>query len=692
MFSMNTIAETKGKDKVANPLLATWNTPFQTPPFEQFKPEHYVPAFKEIIATAKKQVDDIVASKAAPTFENTIVALEHSGEDLERVANVFFNLNSAETNEQLQAVAREVAPLLSDFSNDINLNPALFAKVKAVYDRRSSLKLDDEQQMLLEKTYKGFVRSGANLDEKGKERFRQISKELSDLSLQFDENLLAETNGFVLHIPSEADLAGIPEGVREMAKGIAQSKNLDGWAFDLSMPSYMAFMKYADNRELREKLFRAYGSRGFQDNKYNNQEIVAKTVNLRLEMVKLLGYNTYADYVLEERMAQSADKVNGLLNQLLKASQPAGKKEVDEVTAFAKESGASFELQRWDWSYYSEKLKDKKYSVNDELVKPYFQLEKVRDGVLSLAGKLYGISFKKNASIPVYNKDVEAYEVYDKDGKFLSVLYMDYYPRAGKNGGAWMTNYRSQYNDGKKDVRPVVSLVFNFNKPTESRPSLLTFGELETFLHEFGHGLHGMFANGKYASLSGTSVYRDFVELPSQIMENWAVEKEFLDMFAEHYQTGEKIPQDLINKIKQSANFQAGYASLRQLSFGLLDMAWHSQAAPFTGNMIDFERNATAATDVLPAVDGTAISPAFAHIFAGGYAAGYYGYKWAEVLDADAYSLFKKNGIFDTKTAQSFRDNVLSKGGTLHPMKLYVKFRGQEPTVDALLERSGLKN
>ena len=597
---MSTIAETKEKDKVANPLLVEWNTPFQTPPFEQFKPEHYVPAFKEIIAKAKKHVDNIVASKAAPTFENTIVALERSSEDLERVANVFFNLNSAETSEQLQAVAREVAPMLSDFSNDISLNPKLFAKVKAVYDKRSTLKLDDEQQMLLEKTYKGFVRSGANLDEKSKERYRQISKELSDLSLQFDENVLAETNGFVLHITNEADLAGLPEGAREMAKGIAQSKNLEGWAFDLSMPSYMAFMKYADKRELREKLFKAYGSRGFQDNKYNNQQIVAKTVNLRLEMAQLLGYKSYADYVLEERMAQSADKVNGLLKQLLNASLPAGKKEVEEVAQFAKESGASFELQRWDWTYYSEKLKDKKYSVSDELIKPYFQLEKVRDGVLNLASKLYGITFKKNAGIPVYNKDVEAYEVYDKDGKLLSVLYMDYYPRASKNGGAWMTNYRSQYNDGKKDVRPVVSLVFNFNKPTESRPSLLTFGELETFLHEFGHGLHGMFANGKYASLSGTSVYRDFVELPSQIMENWAVEKEFLDSFACHYQTGEKIPQDLINKIKESSNFQAGYASLRQLSFGLLDMAWHSQVAAFTGSVIDFERTATACATTPP--------------------------------------------------------------------------------------------
>lgn len=692
LTSICTFAKTKEKDKVMNPLLTNWSTPYQTPPFELFKPDHFVPAFKDIIERSKKQVDKIVASKDEPTFENTVVALERGGEELEKVANVFFNLNSAETSPELQAVAREVAPMLSDFSNDINLNAGLFAKVKKVYDNRNRFKLTPEQRMLLEKTFKGFVRSGANLDPKSKERYREITKQLSELSLQFEENLLAETNGFVLNITNEADLAGIPESIREMAKSIAQSKNMGGWAFDLSMPSFVSFMKYAENRDLREKLFRAYNMRGFQKNKYDNQEILIKTANLRLEEAKLLGYKTYADFVLEERMAQSPAKVNGLLTQLLNASVPASKKEVEEVAAFAKESGANFEIQRWDWAFYSEKLKDKKYSVNDELIRPYFPLEKVREGVFALVNKLYGITFKSNASIPVYNKDVEAYEVFDKDGKFLSVLFMDYFPRASKSGGAWMTNYRSQFKENGKDVRPVVSLVFNFTKPTETRPALLNFNELETFLHEFGHGLHGMFANSTYSSLSGTNVYRDFVELPSQIMENWAVEKEFLDMFAGHYQTGEKIPQELVNKIKESANFQAGYVSLRQLSFGLLDMAWHSQASAYNGSVVDFERAATKATDILPAVDGTAISPAFAHIFSGGYAAGYYGYKWAEVLDADAYSLFKKKGIFDAKTAQSFRENILSKGGTEHPMTLYIKFRGQEPSIDALLERSGLKN
>lgn len=674
-----------------NPLLKVWNTPFETPPFDQIKVEHYVPAFKVAIERAKRNVEKITNSKSKPTFENTIVALETGSEELDRISNVFFNLNSAETSPELQAVAREVAPMLSDFSNDISLNSELFKRVKKVYEDKDKLHLNPEEKMLLEKTYKGFIRSGANLDEKSKLRYREITKKLSELTLKFEENLLAETNGYVLQITNEADLAGIPEGVREMAKGIAKSKDMEGWAFDLSMPSYVSFMKYAENRDLREKFYRAYNVRGYQKNQNNNEEILKDISNLRLEVANLLMYRSYANYVLEERMAQTPAKVNQLLNQLLEASLPAGQKEVAEVNAFAKESGANFDVQRWDWAFYSEKLKDKKYSVNDELIKPYFPLEKVREGVFMLVNKLYGITFKKNSAIPVYNKDVEAYEVFDKNGNFLSVLYMDYYPRATKSGGAWMTNFRSQCKKSGKDVRPVVSLVFNFTKPTETRPSLLNFGEVRTFLHEFGHGLHGMFANSTYSSLSGTSVYRDFVELPSQILENWGAEKEFLDLFAGHYQTGEKIPQELIDKIKASANFQAGYASLRQLSFGLLDMAWHSQVSPYYGDVADFERKATAETDILPAVNGTSISTAFAHIFSGGYAAGYYGYKWAEVLDADAFSLFKKNGIFDSKTAQSFRDNILSKGGTEHPMQLYVKFRGQEPSIDALLERSGLK-
>ena len=691
LLSMANFVQGRDIEKVNNPLLMKWKTPHQTPPFELIKVEHYVPAFKAILEIAKVKVDDIVNSKQAPSFDNTILALEKSGEDLERVANVFFNLNAAETSPELQAVAREVAPMLSDFSNDINLNAKLFERVKAVYEAKAMLALTPEQEMLLEKTYKGFVRSGANLSEQSKERYREISRQLSDLSLTFDENLLSETNSFVLHIENEADLSGIPSVVKEMAKGIAASKNLNGWAFDLSMPSYVSFMKYADNRELREKLYKAYNSRAYHGNATDNQEIAIKTANLRLEMANLLGYKNFADYVLEERMAQSVDKVNTLLNQLLIASLPAGKQEVKEVTAFANASGANFEIQRWDWAYYSEKLKDKKYSVNDELIRPYFPIEKVRNGVFELTTRLYGITYKKSNDIPVYHKDVEAYEVFDKDGKFLSVLYMDYFPRASKNGGAWMTNYRSQFKDNGQDIRPVISLVFNFTKPTETRPSLLNFGEVETFLHEFGHALHGIFANGSYSSLSGTNVYRDFVELPSQIMENWAVEKEFLDLFAGHYETGEKIPQELIEKIKESSNFQAGYASLRQLSFGLLDMAWHSQHALITGNVMDFERSAIKETEILPVVEGTASTPAFAHIFAGGYAAGYYGYKWAEVLDADAFSLFKQNGIFDSKTAESFRQNILSKGGSEHPMKLYLNFRGQEPSIDALLKRSGLK-
>lgn len=689
---MTTPAESLENEYMMNPLLTPWSTPHQTPPFEQIKPEHYLPAFREIIEKTKQQVDDIVASEAAPTFENTVEALERSGEELEVLANLFFNLNSAETSPELQAVAREVAPLLSDFSNDINLNAGLFTKVKQVYECRNELNLTSEQEMLLVKSYKGFVRSGANLDDRSKERYREITKQLSELSLQFEEQLLAETNGYIMHITSLDELSGIPESVLEMASDIARSKDLEGWAFDLSMPSFLSFMKYAENRTLREKLFRAYNMRGFQNNANNNTEVLVKTVNLRFEMARLLGYDTYADFVLEERMAESPDRVGDLLKQLLEASLPAGMREVEEVATLAKESGAEFELQRWDWAFYSEKLKDKKFSVNDELIRPYFPLEKVREGVFELARRLYGITFKGNSSLPTYHTDVESYEVFDKDGKFLSVLYMDYFPRSSKSGGAWMTNYRSQFVKDGKDVRPVVSLVFNFTKPTETRPSLLSFNELETFLHEFGHGLHGMLASCTYASLSGTNVYRDFVELPSQIMENWAVQKEFLDIFAGHYESGEKIPQELINKIKESANFQAGYASLRQLSFGLLDMAWHTQVSTFDGNIVDFERKATQSTNILPPVDGTAISTAFAHIFSGGYAAGYYGYKWAEVLDADAFSLFQKNGIFDAKTAQLFRDEILSKGGTEHPMKLYLKFRGEEPSIDPLLKRSGLKN
>ncbi len=678
--------------KNENPLLTEFNTPFGTPPFDQIKPEHYVPAIDSAISEARKEVDAIVANQDAPAFQNTIEALDRSGKQLGVITNILFNLNSAETDTTLQKIVREVSPKLTDFGNDINLNPELFLRVKAVYDVKDSLNLTVEQTTLLEKTYRGFVSSGANLDEAGKEKFRAISRELSDLSLQYDENLLAETNGYTLNITDSAKLSGLPAGFVEALAMAAKEQGKEGWVVTLHAPLYIPFMKYADDRDLRRELFVAYNSRCFKGDQYDNQKVLKRIVELRLEMAKLLGFETYADIVLEDRMAEKYEKVNQFLTDLLAASVPAAKAEVAEVEEFAKTLGFSGKLERWDWSYYSEKLKNSKYSFNEEELKPYFQLEKVRDGIFMLANKLYGLSFQPNTNIPVYHSDVTAYEVYDESGRFLSVLYLDFFPRAGKSGGAWMTSFRSQYRNEKgEDVRPFISVVCNFTKPTESAPSLLTFDEVTTFLHEFGHALHGMLSDVTYSSLSGTSVYRDFVELPSQIMENWAVEKEFLDLFASHYQTGEKLPAELIQKIIDSQNYLAGYMSVRQLSFGIIDMAWHTLKAPYTGDVNAFERKAMAATETFPEVKGTNFSTAFSHIFAGGYAAGYYSYKWAEVLDADAYSVFKERGIFNKEVAKSFRENVLSKGGSEHPMVLYKRFRGQEPTVDALLVRSGLK-
>ena len=686
-----TVYNLQNEVKETNPLLAEWNTPYQTPPFPEIKHEHFIPAIDAALKEAKDEVDVVIDSTDKPTFQNTIVALEVAGENLERIANVLYNLNSAETDDTIQAIAREVSPKLSEFSNYVSLNEQLFGKVKEVYGQKENLNLTSEDLQLLEKKYIGFVRSGANLEGEDKKRYAEITTELSKLSLQFGENVLAETNAYQLLITDKNDLAGIPESECEEAAQAAKSKEKEGWLFTLQGPSFVGFMKYADNQKLRETMYRAYTSRGFQQNDKNNEDVIRKTVNLKLEKAKLLGFKNHAEYVLAERMAENPKRVNDFLDQLHAASRPAAQKDYAEVQEFAKSQGLTGELQRWDWSYYSEKLKNENYGFDEQQVKPYFQLEKVRDGVFDLATRLYGLTFKENKEIPVYHPEANAYEVYDQDGSFLSVLYLDFFPRESKNGGAWMNDLRAESNVNGKAIRPIITVVCNFTKPTETKPSLLTFNEVTTLLHEFGHALHGMLAKTIYPSQSGTNVYRDFVELPSQVMENWATQKEWLDLFAVHYETGEKIPAELVQKLINAENFQAGYASERQLSFGMNDMAWHSITEPMTRDIVEFEQKAIAPTELFNPVAGSCLSTAFSHIFAGGYAAGYYGYKWAEVLDADAFSQFKKNGIFDKVTATSFRKNILEKGGTEHPMKLYVAFRGQEPSIEPLLERSGLK-
>ncbi len=674
-----------------NPLMIDFNTHLQAVPFDKIKPEHYRPAFDNAIEEARVELDKIIKSSRKPTFENTIEALERSGYRLKRVSAVFFNINSAETNKEIQEIAQDVSPKLTAYYNDITLNEDLFKKVKQVYDDRENLKLDTEQQKLLEDTYKSFIRNGANLSPEAKTEYRKVTTDLSTLSLKFEENLLAETNAFNMNLTNEGDLAGLPEYVKEAAAQEAKSRNMQGWVFTLKAPSYMAFMKYADNRKLREDLFRANSSRCFHNNDKDNQEVIRKIVDYRLRLANLLGFKTYADYVLDEHMAKTPEKVNTFLNELLDASMPVAKKEYGEVQNYARKSGAKFELQRWDWGYYSEKLRNEKFSLSDDMVKPYFKLENVEAGVLGLATKLYGLTFIADTAVPVYHPDVRAYQVFDENKDFIALLYVDFFPREGKQGGAWMTNYREQFTLKGEDFRPHVSLVLNFTKPTDSKPSLLTYDEVRTFLHEFGHSLHSMMSKCNYMSLSGTNVYRDFVELPSQIMENWAEQREWLDEVAVHYQTGEKMPENMLNNILKSRNFNSGYASVRQLSFGIDDMAWHTLTDSLKLSVPEFEQNAMASTELFPKVDGTCFSTAFSHIFDGGYAAGYYGYKWAEVLDADAFSVFKKNGIFDKSTAKSFRDNILSRGGTEDPMVLYKRFRGQEPTVEALLVRNGLK-
>jgi len=674
-----------------NPLLSSFDTLHDTAPFTKIKNEHFMPAFREAIEEARLQIKAIIDNPVTPDFENTIEALESSGRHLDIIRKIFFNLNSAETNDEMQQIAQEIAPLLSEFENDISLNEDLFAKIKSVYENKDRSELDVEQQTLLENTYQGFVRSGANLGAAGKERYRQITSTLSKTGLQFQQNVLAETNAFELHITREEELSGIPEFAREAAALTARKNNKQGWIFTLQHPSYIPFMKYADNRELREKMFRAFSSKGNQGNKYDNKEIIRQIVNLKLEKAILLGHPSHAVFRLKRRMAETPEKVAEFLDQLHQVSRTSALNEFQEVQQFATESGLQGKILRWDWAYYSEKLKNTRYGFNEEEVKPYFQLENVIRGVFGLAKILYGLQLKENREIEVYHPDVKAYEVYNDQGDLTAVLYLDFFPREGKRSGAWMTDYRDQYIEKGKNNRPHISIVTNFTKPTTSKPSLLTFNEVTTLLHEFGHALHGMLSQCRYSETSGTNVFWDFVELPSQMHENWAYEKEWLDSFAVHYETGEKLPEELIRKLIAAKNFQSGYLSERQLSFGMLDMAYYTRREPLTESISDFESKAMTSTELFDPVEGALMSTSFSHIFAGGYDAGYYSYKWAEVLDADAFSVFREKGIFDRATANSFRINILEKGGSEHPMILYKRFRGQEPTVKALLEREGLK-
>ncbi len=675
-------------------IKASLITPFQTPynaaPFLAIENDDYLPTFKEAIKQAKAEIDAIVNNTEEPSFENTIVALDFSGEQLDRISSIFFNLNSAETNETIQKIAQEVSPLLSEFGNDITLNEDLFKRVKAVYDNKNELNLTTEEQTLLDKRYKGFSRNGANLPEDKKEKLREIDKKLSQLSLKFGENVLAETNKFEMLIVDEKDLAGLPEGTIEAAKQLAESKEKEGWLFTLDYPSYIPFVTYADNRELRKKLTLAAGSKAFKGDDLDNQGIVLQIVNLRHERANLLGYKTHAHFVLEERMAQTPEKVLDFSNELLEKAKPAAKKEFENLEKFAKELDNIDQLEKWDGSYYSEKLKQKLFSLDDEQLKPYFKLENVIDGAFTVANKLFDLSFEEIDTIDKYHEDVLTYKVTDKNGDLVSIFYADFFPRSGKRNGAWMTSYKPQYVIDGENSRPHISIVCNFTKPTKSKPSLLTFNEVTTLFHEFGHALHGMLANTTYPSLSGTSVFWDFVELPSQVMENWCYEKEALELFAKHYETGEVIPMDLVEKIKDSASFHQGMQTLRQLSFGLLDMKWHGQDPSNISNVKDFETEAFKDTNLYPKTEETCMSTAFSHIFQGGYSSGYYSYKWAEVLDADAFEYFQEAGIFNKEVATKFKDNVLSQGGTENPMVLYKRFRGQEPKPEALLKRAGL--
>ena len=666
-----------------NPLLAEWNTPHQTPPFDQIKLEHYMPAFETAIAVSRAEVDAIVNNPAKPTFANTILTLEQQGALLDRIGGVFFNLNEADTSDELQAIAIEIQPKLTQLSNDVSLNPELFKRVKYVYEN-PGLFLSKEDKKLLEDTYKGFVRGGANLSEQDKELYRQYTGELSGLTLKFGQNSLAATNAFSYNITDKKLVEELPSFVQEGLAMEAKARGQKGWTVTLKAPSYGPFMTYSSQRAIEEKLWKAYNSRAL-GGEFDNSDNIRKITALRLKIANLLGYECYADYVLDNRMAQNTPTVLSFLEELRSSTIEYAAKDVENIAQYAATLGLEGQLMPWDFGYYSEK-----YAVSDELVKPFLKLDNVIDAVFMLANRLYGLTFTPAENITVYHPDVTAYEVKDNNGEHLAVLYLDFFPRASKRSGAWMTEFRGTSVENGAEVRPLVSLVMNFTKPTETTPSLLTFDELTTFLHEFGHSLHGMLAKGKYESLNGTSVYRDFVELPSQIMENWAYEKEYLDLWAKHYQTGETMPAELIEKIVAAKNYLAAYSNIRQLSFGLTDMAWHTLKEPYTGDVEAFEKASMESTKVVPAIEGTAMATAFGHIFSGGYAAGYYGYKWAEVLAADGFSLFQQKGIFDAKTATAFR-KLLSSGGKVHPMDLYVEFRGHKPQTQALIDQMGLK-
>lgn len=670
-------------------LTQKFNTKHNTAPFSIIKTEDYLPAFLQNIEKARLEIDNIINSKENPTFENTIEALDFSGEELDRLSSVFFNLNSAETSDEMQKIAQEVTPLITEFGNDIALNEELFKRVKAVYENRANLNLTTEQATLLDKKYKGFARNGALLSEEKKIRLREIDTELAKLQLTFGENTLAETNNFQLHITNEADLKGLPDGAKEAAADLAKSKNEAGWIFTLDFPSYVPFVTYIENRELRKNMAISYGKKAFQNNEYNNEEITKKIVALRHERANLLGYETHAHFVLEERMAQNPTKVLSFLNDILEKAKPAAKREFEQLSAFATALDGIENLEKWDGAYYSEKLKQKLFNLDDEVLKPYFKLENVLNGAFTIAEKLFGITFNEVFDIDKYHPDVQTFEVLDEDKNLVAIFYTDFFPRKGKRNGAWMTSFKPQYIKDGTNERPHVSNVCNFTPPTATKPSLLTFNEVTTLFHEFGHGLHGMLANTTYPSLSGTSVFWDFVELPSQVMENWCYEPEALALFAKHYETGEIIPQEYVEKIKESASFLEGMATLRQLSFGLLDMEYHGKNQAIE-NVKAFEKQAMGDTSLYPDVTENCMSVSFSHIFQGGYSSGYYSYKWAEVLDADAFAYFQENGIFNKEIATKFKDNVLSKGGTDHPMTLYKQFRGQEPKPDALLKRAGL--